>query len=74
VVFRKNNVEKHLMLGSRDAKDAVWLKNHAGCPQNPAGRPFAPTRERRAEGEWPLHYGRAIEKLPGCKSRSHCCG
>ncbi|CAL1160525.1 unnamed protein product [Cladocopium goreaui] len=26
------------------------------------GRPFAPTRERRAEGEWPLHYGRAIEK------------
>lgn len=28
----------------------------------PKGRPFAATRERRAEGEWPLHYGRAIEK------------
>lgn len=26
------------------------------------GRPFAAARERRAEGEWPLHYGRAIEK------------
>lgn len=37
-----------------------------GGPRSASGRPFMAGRERRQfQGEWPLHYGRAIEKNPG---------
>ena len=49
-----------------------------GGPRSASGRPFMAGRERRQfQGEWPLHYGRAIEKNPGNLTpivSSYSCG